>query len=515
MCGIAGFSLATGSKQNARQLAHSLLSQIERRGHHASGFAYVTRDGKLGNYKQPKPGSQLSLAELPRNAKTVILHTRYATQGSPEDNRNNHPVISTDNKIALVHNGVINNDERLREPLGITDRHGQVDSLVIPSLIAQHGVKALDRLGGYAAIAWLDAREGDGTLHIARLKNSPVSFTWLFDGSFVFASTSALLQTALYDINANFGGVFDLADGRMIDVIDGFILTHEEAPRMQYSYQTYSRYSGATAGGHGTSHAPATGVRSSYQQPTGAPANKVGEQPATQTQQGAVGTVGSEVVKVTTDPEKAASGAKGSEDADPRPKSGEGAEYTDVDAYLADLEEWRARRAAQDVTQQEASLKAIESGPTMALGMISDLDDEDEEDAAFAEYIRSLAEAQAQIEAEQNNAMCTVAGRYMAKEGYYIIDSDGDISGYPTLDDLEARLRWLNGMRNYEGMPVPDAADEIRWVNFIIDMGHLDDNGELVSWVDDMAEVDAHESDKGELQYVRDGISRVEAMIKG
>ena len=77
-------------------------------------------DGSTGFYKQPRPGSQLSLGELPRDARTVILHTRFATQGSTSDNRNNHPVISPEGNIALVHNGVISNDHLLRGDLGLT-----------------------------------------------------------------------------------------------------------------------------------------------------------------------------------------------------------------------------------------------------------------------------------------------------------------------------------------------------------------------------------------------------------
>lgn len=513
MCGIAGFSLSPTSRQNARELAHALLSKIESRGHHASGFAYVTRDGKIGNYKQPKPGSQLSLAELPRNAKTVILHTRYATQGDPADNRNNHPVISTDNKVALVHNGVINNDDQLREPLGITDRHGKVDSLVIPTLIANHGVNALNRLAGYAAIAWINASERNIPLHIARLKNSPTAYTYIADGSFVFASTQPLLRGALAEINLFHGGVFDIPDGRMIEVQDGFIMEHEASPIMSYSYQTYQRYSGATSGGHATGSGTNAGTtRSSYQPPL----KKDGTKSVPDNEKtGPVGAVGSEVVKVTTDAAK----ITGSEDA---PKS------DGVEGYYADLEEWRKRKAKRDVSDQATALKALEQGPTMALGMTSDLADDDYDDESDWEtYIANLVKTQEAIEAERKAAAesqsdhetCTIGERYAQsepKEGYYIIDSDGDISGYPTLDDLEARLRWLSKRTMHEGIIAPDVADEIKWCNFIMDIGHLDDDGAIISWVDDMAEIDEHESPAvRNLQYIRDGISRVAAAIKG
>lgn len=249
------------ARVNARELTHALLTSIESRGSHASGFAFYGADGSFGFYKNPKPGSQLSLAELPRDAKTVIIHTRYATQGDRMDNRNNHPVMSTDNSIALVHNGVISNDYSLRSMLGITrEEHGEVDSLVIPSLIAQQGVESLSKLAGYAAVAWLDGNE-DGQLHIARLKSSPVAYTHLFDGTFVMASTEHLLEDALLSVGYGYGGLFELGEGRMIEVQGGIITEHEEAPNMSYDSYSYGRFSSATAGGHGVQRHTVTKIR--------------------------------------------------------------------------------------------------------------------------------------------------------------------------------------------------------------------------------------------------------------
>ena len=102
MCGIAAFQLAPGSKINARALAHALLSQIEWRGTDASGFAYATRDGRTGIYKDHVIGSQLKLKGMPKDADTVILHTRMATHGTHMDNDNNHPVSGPEDRIRLV-----------------------------------------------------------------------------------------------------------------------------------------------------------------------------------------------------------------------------------------------------------------------------------------------------------------------------------------------------------------------------------------------------------------------------
>lgn len=458
MCGIAAFSIPEGVNVNARLLAHNLLTQIETRGTHASGFAWYDADGGFGYYKQPKPGSQLSLAELPRNARTVILHTRYATQGDRRDNRNNHPVISTDNSVALVHNGVISNDYRLRTGLGITkEEHGEVDSLVIPSIIAQQGVGELSQLSGYAAIAWLDNRY-EGKLMIARLKSSPVAFTHLPNGAFVMASTGALLEMALLYSGLEYGGIFNLPEGSMIAVDGGFITEHEAAPKMSYDYQSYQRYSGATAGGHGTT-------------------------------------------RTRTSPAVSRATGKGSEDATPPPvrvitppKSEEQGEScsTDLEIYKQDLEKWQEKQAERDM---KAEHPMVMFEPTEDDDWdYSDL--KNEETPSDEEQFETIV---ARLEAEEAVAA-------FKDEGFYIVDHEGGMSHYPTLDDLEAQLRWTAKMGRTEYDLFPGADDNINWVNHIMDLGSVQSGGVLESWVEDRADIDNYESAAvRNLQYIREG----------
>lgn len=451
MCGIAAFSRPEGAPRNARHLAHHLLTQIETRGSHASGFAYITDDGRVGIHKNPTPGSQLSLHELPRDARTVILHTRYATQGPKEDNRNNHPVISTDRKIALVHNGVISNDYRLREGLGIGSQHGEVDSLVIPSLIAQKGVEGLSELAGYAAIAWLNA-DAPGELFIAKLKSSPVAYTHMFDGTFVMASTPSLLMNALDSAGEFYGGVFELGEGRMITVQDGFIMEHDKAPSMSYDSYAFGRYSASTAGGHTTSRSNVTPIR-------------------------------------------------GSESQLPRVVMPSGDEETvDVDGYFEDLEKWRLEQEERD-SKIAGKAMAMLTGPNEAW----DPDDWDE-------YMKQLEEREA---AEYEHMSCTTPGLEAGYgEGFYILDAEGDISHYQNLDLLERKLSWLAKMSRTE-QDLFQVEDNINWVNHIMDLGHIEEDGDLVSWVDDSAEVDEFESPAMyNLAYIREGAQRL-ATLKG
>ena len=444
MCGIAAFSIPNNARVNARQLAHVLLKQIEKRGSHASGFAYYGKDGAFNFYKNPVPGSQLSLGELPRDAKTVILHTRYATQGDARDNRNNHPVISTDNQVALVHNGVISNDYRLREGLGITSKHGEVDSLVIPSMISQKGVEGLSALGGYAAIAWMDARQ-NGELHIARLKQSPVAYTHLIDGTFVMASTPQLLTAALDETDHFYGGVFEMPEGKLMSVHHGFIYDYGRAPSMTYDSYAYSRHSNATSGGHGTGKTPTTPPP-------------------------AVSRSGNVVFEASKGSEDSCSMAMAEYNAEVSEHDG----MTDEDwDYGPTWDEMIAR-----LEEEEYNLSQIE---------LRDLEWENEDDDAEPNY----------------------------SEGFYILDGEGDITHHPILEDLEARLRFMARQHKGGEYDIFQVADELNWVNQIMDLGHIDEKGKLISWVDDTGMIDDFESPAvHNLRQVREGAQML-AQLKG
>lgn len=488
MCGIAAFSLSETSKVNARHLSHALLTQIENRGSHASGFAVTARDGQSHVYKNNQPGSQLPLSAMPRNAKVGILHTRYATQGDPKINANNHPVISTDNNVAVVHNGVIANDHLLRDELGLNQYHGTVDSLVIPSLIAQQGVSSLKKLRGYASIAWLDAREADGLLHIARLKTSPVHYTHLFDGSFVMASTEHLLREALDSAGLLYGGVFELATERMLTVWDGFILEHEQSPSMAYDYASYNRYGASTAGGHGKADTPSTARTT----PGGPPVTVIGAPPKKDATPSTVGTVGSEVTKQVAQQQQ----VRGSEDG---PKS--------VEHYYSDLEEWRKRRSADD---RATIAKALESNSAMALNLNAD-DRDDDEYTQWDSLVDRLEEDERRSREAMDCTMDDNVKTYSREygEGFYIVSNEGDMTHYNDLHDLEGALKWLGKMGRTDS-DLFDVEEGLNWVNHVFDIGAVDDDGKLISWLDDMSDIDEYESPAiRHLNYIREGLGKL------
>src|SRR5882757_11153620 len=114
MCGIVGY---VGGKP-ALDVVIEGLRRLEYRGYDSAGIA-VLADGRLDGRKKAGKLANLEkeLAERPLPAATVGLgHTRWATHGGPTD-ANAHPHTDCGGRIALIHNGIIENYLELRERL--------------------------------------------------------------------------------------------------------------------------------------------------------------------------------------------------------------------------------------------------------------------------------------------------------------------------------------------------------------------------------------------------------------
>ncbi|MET0419181.1 MAG: glutamine--fructose-6-phosphate aminotransferase, partial [Actinoplanes sp.] len=120
MCGIVGY---VGNRP-ALSIVLDGLRRLEYRGYDSAGIAVIDdkvvltekKAGKLANLEK-------SLAERPADGistgTTAIGHTRWATHGGPTD-RNAHPHLSADGRVAVIHNGIIENFGRLRAELEAT-----------------------------------------------------------------------------------------------------------------------------------------------------------------------------------------------------------------------------------------------------------------------------------------------------------------------------------------------------------------------------------------------------------
>jgi len=178
MCGIVGYV-------GDRDITSVLLVGLERlsyRGYDSSGIAILS-NGELSSWK--KAGKLHELVRILKNLTVKgnigIGHTRWATHGVPNE-INAHPHISTSKKIAVVHNGIIENYQALKKRL-TKDGHifrTQTDTEVIVHLIERHfegdlekAVKqALAALQGTWALAVIC--EGDPEKIIVARKGSPL-----------------------------------------------------------------------------------------------------------------------------------------------------------------------------------------------------------------------------------------------------------------------------------------------------------------------------------------------------
>ncbi|MDR1838743.1 MAG: glutamine--fructose-6-phosphate transaminase (isomerizing) [Treponema sp.] len=135
MCGIIGYV----GKENAVPIITDGLKKLEYRGYDSAGIAIygknginlVKQKGRLSALEERLAGSQLE-------GRMGIGHTRWATHGEPSD-INSHPHLGSQNKIAVVHNGIIENYKQLKERLehrGVNFA-SQTDSEVIAQL-AEH-----------------------------------------------------------------------------------------------------------------------------------------------------------------------------------------------------------------------------------------------------------------------------------------------------------------------------------------------------------------------------------------
>jgi glucosamine--fructose-6-phosphate aminotransferase (isomerizing) len=196
MCGIIGI---IGGEPVAPQLIDA-LKRLEYRGYDSAGVATLehgslTRrraEGKLKNL-------ELKLAREPLSGTIGIGHTRWATHGRPTEN-NAHP-HATD-RLAVVHNGIIENFSELRRELeGKGAKFAtETDSEVIAHLVSEeikHGLSpveavkaALPRLRGAFALAFLFA--GEENLLIGARKGSPLAIGFGDGAMFIGSDAIAL-----------------------------------------------------------------------------------------------------------------------------------------------------------------------------------------------------------------------------------------------------------------------------------------------------------------------------------
>ena len=201
MCGIVGY---VGEKV-ALDVVVEGLRRLEYRGYDSAGVAVVAGEtlhvakkaGKLGNLEKLLGEDHLPPSGL------GIGHTRWATHGAPND-VNAHPHTSSDGRIALVHNGIIENYVTLRDELamaGITCE-SETDTEIVAQLIGQQVSAGLPlaeamrivcgRLCGAFTLVAVDS-QAPGTVVAAR-RNSPLVVGVGQGETFVASDVAAFIE---------------------------------------------------------------------------------------------------------------------------------------------------------------------------------------------------------------------------------------------------------------------------------------------------------------------------------
>ncbi len=222
MCGIIAF---TGSQAAAPILLDG-LRRLEYRGYDSAGMTVFNRK-KLHTWKSS--GKLEALTNLlPEDIKgnTGIGHTRWATHGVPS-NENAHPHLDNNQRIALVHNGIIENVDAIKASLpDDTEIQSETDTEILAHAIANEGgtlsdaVRAvLRRVIGTFGIAVID-RDNPSTLVVAR-SGSPV-ILGIGDGEMFAASdVSALSRHTRELVHLDDGEVAELTpDGFTVTALD-------------------------------------------------------------------------------------------------------------------------------------------------------------------------------------------------------------------------------------------------------------------------------------------------------
>ena len=198
MCGIVCYV----GKNKARPLLLEGLKRLEYRGYDSSGIAiqdsckmdYYRAVGRIAELEKKTQGIEI-------NGTTGIAHTRWATHGEPSE-KNAHPHRDVEEKIFIIHNGIIENFQTIKKRLekkGVTFR-SDTDTEVLAHLIAENFSgdlneavrKTMSQVEGTFGIAVLH-KDIPGQIVVAR-RGSPLIIGVGEDGNFAASDVSAMVR---------------------------------------------------------------------------------------------------------------------------------------------------------------------------------------------------------------------------------------------------------------------------------------------------------------------------------
>lgn len=224
MCGIFGAtSPQIKNPGEFNYFLRQLMQFSQSRGRDATGFACISNN-KFITDKHPMDAKGFSMLSdewrktWASDSLAMIGHTRASTNGSPEDNKNNHPFHGP--RYSMVHNGMIWHHEWLAKEVGFR-LATKCDSEIILHFLEKYDalkdgiVEAMAELDslGYMAVATLDRKNGQ--VHLFRTESAPCAvFKFERWNATVFASTAEIVVKAATHVLGSLGDVWE--EGEMV-----------------------------------------------------------------------------------------------------------------------------------------------------------------------------------------------------------------------------------------------------------------------------------------------------------
>lgn len=260
MCGIFGICYGPDGPEaedwSPSDFLQIMFPAIVHRGPHAWGYMYhSTGSEQIDYFKSPgrcdNQQAALQMVAPEAGLDWIVGHVRYATNGKPEFNQNNHPILHGD--IIGVHNGVLKDWQRIIKDTGRQDPSSEVDSEAIFAAVNKWGMRGgLSRIQGDMVTVFASLKS-PATLRIARSHGRPLVYATTKAGSLIFASESCVIDATGIDTttHAKFEGRY-----RMLTVRSGRI-----TERVQYKAEAPRQFEGTrgitdymSGGGHGGGH---------------------------------------------------------------------------------------------------------------------------------------------------------------------------------------------------------------------------------------------------------------------
>lgn len=228
MCRLLGVSYGdTKEDIPTSEIAAVLFYQLVKGGPHAYGWmSYNDERDEINWAKSPGRCDSAEAQdwfdqEIDNDARWFVGHTRYATNGAPSDNRNNHPIWH--GEVVGVHNGVLSDWQPILEETGREEEGTEVDSEAIFAAVNKWGsVDGMKKVQG-SAVTLFSRLSAPDVLMLGRTSGRSISIGWTDRGNMIWASEEEALLSLMF-LGVNFVKVSKVSENRLLLIRNGEII---------------------------------------------------------------------------------------------------------------------------------------------------------------------------------------------------------------------------------------------------------------------------------------------------